>query len=82
MIDNIYNTTLELINEETKYMFHEKSAAFYMMERLVKIMGEHDWNKLVQSCLDWTVNENKKLKVKKKMNLVISSILFINNSDR
>lgn len=66
MIDNIYNTTLELIKEETKYLFHEKSAAFYMMERLVKIMGEHDWNELVQSCLDWTVKENKKFKIKKE----------------
>ena len=50
MITNIYDSTLDLIGKEVDTQLNP--ANFHMMENLVKLMGEHDWNQLVQSYMD------------------------------
>lgn len=65
MIENIYDTTLELIKQETKYVYSGKAAAFEMMGHLVKLMGEHNWNRTIQGELDYCIGECKKHKVNK-----------------
>ena len=61
MIENIYESTLELIKKQTKMVSND--AAYCMMERLVKLMGEHDWNRFVQGSLDWNIEQCEKHKV-------------------
>ena len=66
MIINIYETTLELIEKEVDILISsQKSSGFYMMKNLVNLMGEHDWNKLVEGLFDW-VESQKDLKEEDK----------------
>jgi hypothetical protein len=53
MIDNIYDTTLEILKEKIKNSGED--AEFYMMKNLVELLGEHEWNSWIQHRLEYTV---------------------------
>ena len=53
MIDNIYETTIELIRKKTEFSSSfEEAAPLEMMRHLVELMGQQEWNQLIQPYLD------------------------------
>lgn len=66
MIENIYDTTLEILKGEIESKTTHNDSGYYMMKSLVKLLGEHEWNQWVQNHIEWIVSENKKYDVKEE----------------